>query len=522
MATGALTAYSKLAAGTKPMGIAISPDGKNLYVGHQVLAQLWIYSRTEGTELAFIESINTNTEPRAVAVSPDGKNVYITHYGGATGNKISQYVRNTKTGLLTPCTTATVATGNGPSGIAVSPNGRYVYACCFTGGTIRQYRRLNSGELTALSPTNISAGTNPNGITVSPDSKNVYAVDRASNTVLQYSVGAEGGLTALSPATVATEVKPYAVVISPDGLSAYVGNGAEESISMYSRGSGGALTSLGAVFTPKAPHLIAVSPDNLNVYVANYEAAEVSQYTRSLTTGLLKALKPETLEAGSAPQGVVVSPDGRSVYASDETSGELSTYTRAHVLTEGFAARSKEKLEPWLTPSLEIFAEAAAAPYETILEVAQEEGTEGEPGWVPAWGTLLNPNTVPYKYIPWLAMFVGVQIKTKETEPEARATLKAESGLERGTRKSLELVLKKALGTLPFLILERETTPYRIVIVIPSGSIPAATYTEINSTIPAGILYEVVERAGTWYAGTRKWSEVAAGKKFSNIVEGEY
>ena len=187
-----------------------------------------------------------------------------------------------------------------------------------------------------------------------------------------------------------------------------------------------------------------------------------------------------------------------------------------------FATRLIAKLEPWMTADLERYLKAAAKPYEQVEEIAEEVGTYGTPGWVPGYGKLLNPTECPYKYLPWLGQFVGVEVPTIMTEGEARETVKAESGLERGTRGSLEALLKKALGTKPFLILEREPTPYHLVVVIPVGSIPEAAYREINLTIPAGIWYEIIERAGTWYAGTKKWSAITAGKTWAEMTEGNY
>ena len=187
-----------------------------------------------------------------------------------------------------------------------------------------------------------------------------------------------------------------------------------------------------------------------------------------------------------------------------------------------FSTRLEAKMEPWLTADLKRWLKAAAQPYEQVETLTEETGTFGKPGWIPPYAKVMNPTECPAAYLPWLGQFCGVQVRKTATEAEARAEVKAESGLSRGTRKSLETLLKKALGAKAFYILEREPTPYSFKVVIPVGGIPAAMYEEINLTKPAGLTYEVVERPGTWYVGTKKWSAVAAGKKWSTIVEGEY
>jgi len=193
------------------------------------------------------------------------------------------------------------------------------------------------------------------------------------------------------------------------------------------------------------------------------------------------------------------------------------------------ASRAIERLQPYNVgptydgeTALEIFIQAIVYPWEKWLTIAEETSTQGEPGWEPGWSKLLDPATCPYEFLPYLAMYVGVELPKTVNEAEARAIVKAESGLARGTRKSLEALLKKALGAVPFIILEREPTAYSLVVVIPVGHVTTAVYEEINLTIPAGIIYTIVEVENSWYAGMKKWSEVEVAKKWENIKEGEY
>ena len=200
-----------------------------------------------------------------------------------------------------------------------------------------------------------------------------------------------------------------------------------------------------------------------------------------------------------------------------------------------FTERLLEKMAPWNKGPItngktdfERYVAALAAPYEEVEEIAMEEGVAGEPGYVPAYGKLLDPTLCPAKFLPWLGMFVGVEIPAGATEAEARAIVKAESGLARGTKASLEALLRKALGVAPFTILERTKTvegddAYWVTIIVPTGHISQPVYEQINLTIPGGILYQVIERSGTWFTVTpgRKWSEVKAGLTWAEAKEGE-
>lgn len=148
--------------------------------------------------------------------------------------------------------------------------------------------------------------------------------------------------------------------------------------------------------------------------------------------------------------------------------------------------------------------------------------------YVPSWGKLLDPSTCPGKYLSYLAMFVGVQIPITATEAEARELVKNESGLERGTQSAIEMAIRRVLGReIPFAVVPRtnpkaEEKGYFFIVIVPPSHSSKALKEAIESVKPGGVMFEIIEREGTWYVGTKKWSEVAAGKKWSAIKEGEY
>ena len=101
---------------------------------------------------------------RAIAVSPDGKNVYV---AASKSDAIAIFGRNPKTGaLIQPrrasagCVAAKGADGcaraiglDGPNSVAVSANGRTVYATSRTSNSITTFRRnRKSGALRQLPP----------------------------------------------------------------------------------------------------------------------------------------------------------------------------------------------------------------------------------------------------------------------------------------------------------------------------------------------------------------------------------
>src|ERR1700680_1746365 len=111
-----------------------------------------------------------------------------------------------------------------------------------------------------------------------------------------------------------------------------------------------------------------------------------------------------------------------------------------------FGKRLFARLEPWASDDLARYCDAIGAPWQAILELAEEEGEDGHAGYEPAWGRLFDPNACPYKALPYLAQYVGVEIPVGAGEAEARALVKAESGLNRGTRSSLESAIVRSIS----------------------------------------------------------------------------
>lgn len=106
-----------------------------------------------------------------------------------------------------------------------------------------------------------------------------------------------------------------------------------------------------------------------------------------------------------------------------------------------------EKLSVWMTPSLEIVcASVAALGFNTLLELYGEEGTEGEPDWVCAWGKLLDVDLCPASALPYLGQYVGVQVPAGTPEAEARALIRAKAGTNRGTEAAVTAAIEASIS----------------------------------------------------------------------------
>lgn len=140
--------------GVKPFGVAITPD-ETLYIASYVTGKVYAINLSAD----YSTPINVGNHPVGVAITPDGKNVYVANRGS---NSVS--VINTTTNTVT----ATVDVGREPYGVAVSSDGR-VYV---TNQNSSDVSVINT--TTDKVTTTVNVGVNPHGVAVTPNGKWVY------------------------------------------------------------------------------------------------------------------------------------------------------------------------------------------------------------------------------------------------------------------------------------------------------------------------------------------------------------
>jgi DNA-binding beta-propeller fold protein YncE/PKD repeat protein len=215
-----------VAAGDNPFAIAISPNGKSVYVadinssGANGVSQFDVGAGGELSPKA-TPAVTTGSGPDAISVSPNGKSVYVANGGGAS---ISQFdVR--PGGTLSPKATPTVAdpASDVPVGITVSPDGKSVYlvnvGVTLSGiGSIAQFDVGPGGALSPLTPATVAEGNGPFQLALTPDSKSAYVVNSqtaGAGGVSQYDVASDGTLTPKSPnASVPADNGPQGLAVS--------------------------------------------------------------------------------------------------------------------------------------------------------------------------------------------------------------------------------------------------------------------------------------------------------------------
>jgi 6-phosphogluconolactonase len=207
---------------------------------------------------------------------------------------------------------ANVSSGDQPGSIAITANGKYVYAVnnkvSRKGNSISVYSvDPTNGALKSVSSVN-TGGLAPWQIVISGDDKYAYVTNFLSNTVAQFAINQNtGDLSPLNPSLIATAKTPTALIIDPSGKYLFTANEGDDSISEFKIDPySGALTSIAQKiiagddpfslsFDPKGQFLYALNADDRN--------SSITQYSLNPDTGELKQI--DNVQSAPSPIALV-------------------------------------------------------------------------------------------------------------------------------------------------------------------------------------------------------------------------
>ncbi len=171
---------------SQPHSLALSPDGKNLYVGlygHEII----VFDRNANGSLAYKDRVpflvgQSSTSSPALALSPDGKFLYVASWND---DAISVFSRNTETGEIEHASDVFDNSGgvsdlDGPHAISISSDGAYVYIATTGSHSVTSFERNSTtGALSYYQSLVSEAGDDwsmkgPISIGTSPDGEHVY------------------------------------------------------------------------------------------------------------------------------------------------------------------------------------------------------------------------------------------------------------------------------------------------------------------------------------------------------------
>lgn len=377
--------------------VAVSPDGKSVYATGLGDDAVSVFGRDPATGALTPQGCVSDVfaspspcaevqeglnDPFGLAVSPDGLDLYV---AGRDDDAVVHLERDPNSGALSPSgciayTGDTAGCGGStqpgllePRGLVVAPDGLSVLVAggnSANGSVVQLGRNAVSGDLlpgqcvSETSDATGCTGTHPGldeayDIAISPDGTSVHVVTRNSNSLVSLTPGSLSSLGCWSDsdapvggcATTQGLGSNRGVAVSPDGASVYVASAGDAALTSFVRGPTGALTSptcIADVGTAGCPTTqqglggaadVAVAPDNASVYVVGTEGAIVD-FARDPGTAVLTgkgciAQVPDAVGCGvgveglASSEGVTVSSDSRSVYVASSGRQALTRFDRA-------------------------------------------------------------------------------------------------------------------------------------------------------------------------------------------------
>jgi YVTN family beta-propeller protein len=308
-ATSQVVATVAFPAGSAPYSVAISPDLKKVYVTSM---DAWsgcgtnagVYVIDTATNALGSGHIAVGCEPTGIAITPDGRYAYV-------ANQLDSTISVIDTNAGTVSTTISLPSGTTLANIAIAPDGKHAYATAPGPGAVIVVDTATNAAVGAP----IVVGGAALGLAVSPDGSQVYVanndnlgsvsvIDTATNTV----VTTFSGLS-----------YPFAVTFSPDGKLAYVTGGGSAFLAIIDTASQTVVNTL----TTVGGTSIAVTADGRQAYVSSENGNTVT------VVDTATAMPVFTINGLNSPRGVAARPLPPGIPVPDVTGDTQAAATAA-------------------------------------------------------------------------------------------------------------------------------------------------------------------------------------------------
>ncbi|MFT5294766.1 MAG: 6-phosphogluconolactonase (cycloisomerase 2 family) [Colwellia sp.] len=232
--------------------IAITNDNRQLFVASVVSNAISIFDINESGNVFFNHAIRDNDNSEYglggavnVILTPNNSKVIV---AGFNENAITIFNRNTN-GVLDHSQTLTngkdgVKNMISPQGLAMSPNGSYLYVACGGGNSIIVFARNDQNRysyIQSISNSDDVFGLGGAGyVTTSPDGTRVYVASESDNAVVTLAKLSDGSLKIISVLKSEGVKKTdelngaASVYVSPDGKHLLVTTGKGDTLIVYS------------------------------------------------------------------------------------------------------------------------------------------------------------------------------------------------------------------------------------------------------------------------------------------------
>jgi 6-phosphogluconolactonase (cycloisomerase 2 family) len=335
LSTGLLTANGgSIPAGSVPSAMLLAPSGTALFIANSGSNNISAYTvKTDGTLTAAGSTQAAGTTPLSMAMDAAGHFLFVANQGlqiDPNSGTVSVFAVSNTSLAEVPGSPFVVAapgapSGTGPSGVAVTPDGKFLYASNQFDSTVSKFSVDSAGVLTR-GPV-VPVGTTPATLAITADGGFLYVAN--ASTISGFAIcgqvltscsdptSPDGSLTAVEGSPFPSGVNPVAIVAAPSGKFLFAVDRQSNQISQYkvATGSGVLTTNTQAVIstgsTPVGAAIRVGTTTNTTtggvtdyLYVPNLGSSSVSVYSFDSTVGLLGLVGGPVSITGGQPGAV--------------------------------------------------------------------------------------------------------------------------------------------------------------------------------------------------------------------------
>jgi 6-phosphogluconolactonase len=278
--------------GIAPWGVAVSPNGKFVYVGtsYSGICAFTLDQKTGGLTLVANYAVPGGAPD--VTITPNGKFLYATATNG-----ILEFAVNPSSGALHLIDGSPFDPKDTYIQVAVDPTTTYAFGLVWNSQNIYEswvqpMQILPSGQLMGAG-VYVYTGVFPDDVKVDGSGRFVYVANWGDSTISGFSINpGSGALLSLPGSPYSEQISdPDSLAPIPNGRGVIVDDQGDDSMASLAINSDGSLTPVGSLqAVPSYPNAVVVDPTNEFVYSANTNSNSVTAYRLDAAYGTLQPI----------------------------------------------------------------------------------------------------------------------------------------------------------------------------------------------------------------------------------------
>ncbi|MBK7645438.1 MAG: beta-propeller fold lactonase family protein [Planctomycetes bacterium] len=333
-ASGWLTELDVLALDFGPHAIAVSPDGRFVYVVQQNDNGVTVFdaSAPNGLLTQVGPGIASGPRPNTLAISPDGSLMAVGCQGDATsglGSMMMLFSIDPQTGALAHFGPSLLLNGVRPSACAFAPDQDTLFVSLpETARVVSIGFNRATGHMQSLGGS--FSGTDVASLVCDPHGQRVWAVNPGAGTMSTFDVQSDGSIVAAGSLPAGTA--PGSMAVDPAGRFLLAVDAGAQELAHYDLDGSSGVPARGASWLTRAQPLHvsfgrgehALSSTNLELLAADFGSSELRVHPLDGQTGAIDA--GSALPTGMGPLSVAVEPRQRFAYTGNAQDNSISRF----------------------------------------------------------------------------------------------------------------------------------------------------------------------------------------------------